>query len=170
MIRFVFAFSVTLFAMSPVLAQPVKDAPTAKHSVDDPETVVRGLYSEAVDGDALPMSQRLESLFLRERDYLEASGHPFDRLDFDWVVNGQDALITELGIETMEVPMRDYGDEALDQFDRKIVTASFKNFDSSTMIRYYWVRERSGWKLDDVTGHGEDSMNWTLSLLLAFGG
>ena len=70
MIRFVFAFSVTLFAMSPVLAQPVKDAPTAKHSVDDPETVVRGLYSEAVDGDALPMSQRLESLFLRERDYV----------------------------------------------------------------------------------------------------
>ena len=169
MIRFVFAFSVTLLAVSPVLAQPVKDVPTAKHSADDPETIVRSLYSAAVDGDALPMTQRLESLFLMERDYLEAKGYPFDRLDFDWIVNGQDALITELAIETLEVPMRDYGDEAVDQFDRKIVTASFKNFDSPTMIRYYWVRERSGWKLDDVIGYGEGRGIWTLSLLLAYG-
>lgn len=138
--------------------------------VSDPEAIVAALYSETDGGGELPMTQRLETLFLLERDYLEASGHPFDRLDFDWIVNGQDALITELAFETVDVPMRDHGDAAVDQFDRKIVIASFKNFDSPTSIRYYWIKERSGWKLDDVTGHSEDGMTWTLSLLLAYGG
>ena len=168
MIRYILALSAAALPFAPALAQSGEG--TIAMAAGDPEAVVRGLYADTADGDALPMTQRLESLFLLERDYLEASGHPFDRLDFDWMVNGQDALITGLAIETVDVPMRDYGDAAVDQFARKIVTASFKNFDSPTVIRYYWIKERSGWKLDDVMGHGEEGMTWTLSLLLAYGG
>lgn len=168
MIRYILALSAATLSFAPALAQSGEG--TIAMAAGDPEAVVRGLYADTADGDALPMTQRLESLFLLERDYLEASGHPFDRLDFDWMVNGQDALISALAIETVDVPMRDYGDAAVDQFDRKIVTASFKNFDSPTVIRYYWIKERSGWKLDDVMGHSEDGMTWTLSLLLAYGG
>lgn len=168
MIRYILALSAAALPFAPALAQSGGGA--IAMATGDPEAVVRGLYADTADGDALPMTQRLESLFLLERDYLEASGHPFDRLDFDWMVNGQDALITGLAIETVDVPMRDYGDAAVDQFARKIVTASFKNFDSPTVIRYYWIKERSGWKLDDVMGHGEEGMTWTLSLLLAYGG
>lgn len=166
MIKYIFALSIA--ALSPATAQPGDDA-AQEQAAAGPEDVVRGLYSETTGGGELVMTRRLETLFLLERDYLDASGHPFDRLDFDWIVNGQDALITELAFETVDVPMRDYGDAAVDQFDRKIVIASFKNFDSPTEIRYYWIKERSGWKLDDVTGHSEDGMTWTLSLLLTYG-
>ncbi len=170
MIKYIFALSVAALSISPASAQSGDDTATQEQAAAGPEAVVRGLYSDTVTGDELVMTQRLETLFLLERDYLEASGHPFDRLDFDWIVNGQDTLITGLAIETVDVPMRDYGDAAVDQFDRKIVIATFKNFNSPTEIRYYWIRERSGWKLDDVTGHSEDGMTWTLSLLLGYGG
>lgn len=147
----------------------------------DPVAAVRRLYTlldepivASPDGediaDPLPMTQRLESLFLLERDYLEASGHPFDRMDFSWVVNGQDSLITDMKITSVDVPIRDYGDRVVDQFPRKIVTASFKNFDDPTTIRYYWVQQRNGWKLHNATGTGDDGMTWTLSLLLEYGG
>ena len=147
----------------------------------DPVSAVRRLYAlldapivanpEAEgDADPLPMTQRLESLFLLERDYLDASGHPFDRMDFSWVVNGQDAVITDMEITAVDVPIRDYGDRVVDQFPRQIVTASFKNFGDPTVIRYYWVQQRNGWKLDNATGRGEDGMTWTLSLLLEYGG
>tara|TARA_R110000824_G_scaffold150891_4_gene321703 strand:- start:334 stop:846 length:513 start_codon:yes stop_codon:yes gene_type:complete len=170
MIKTIFALSVAALSLSPASAQPADSTAAQAQAAAGPESVVRGLYSDSITGDELVMTRRLETLFLLERDYLDASGHPFDRLDFDWIVNGQDALITGLAIETVDVPMRDYGDAAVDQFDRKIVIAAFRNFDSPTEIRYYWIKERSGWKLDDVTGGGEDGMTWTLSLLLAYGG
>jgi len=162
-------------SLSPAVAQTSKASGAAEtalpKTITDPEAAVRALYAEEQAArSSLAMTRRLESLFMLERDYLEASGHPFDRLDFDWTVNGQDARVTALTFETIDVPMRDYGDAAVDQFDRKIVHVAFRNFDSPTTIRYYWIKERSGWKLDDVTGDSDDGTTWTLSLLLAYGG
>lgn len=170
MVKYISALILASLLVPPAMAQSGDGAQTAEPAVSDPEAMVTALYSDTADRSPLPMTQRLETLFLLERDYLEASGYPVGRLDFDWVVNGQDALITDLAFETVDVPIRDYGKAAVDQFDRKIIIASFQNFASPTAIRYYWIRERSGWKLDDVTGDSEDGMTWTLSLLLAYGG
>jgi len=170
MVKYIAALILASLLISPAMAQPGDGAQAEEQAVSDPEAMVKALYSDTADRSLLPMTQRLETLFLLERDYLEASGYAVGRLDFDWVVNGQDALITDLAFETVDVPIRDYGEEAVDQFDRKIIIASFKNFASPTEIRYYWIKERSGWKLDDVTGDSEDGMTWTLSLLLAYDG
>lgn len=174
MIRAIATFTLLLatpvsLAMASEPAQTGADDPVF---VTDPVKAVEAIYSDDVKQQAqtLPMTQRLESLFLLERDHLEASGEPIGRLDFDWTVNGQDASISMLDITSVDVPMRDFGDAAVDQFERRIVTARFMNFDSEQIIRYYWIKQRNGWHLDDVTGQGEDSMTWTLSLLLAFGG
>tara|TARA_R110000824_G_scaffold999_10_gene5623 strand:- start:338 stop:850 length:513 start_codon:yes stop_codon:yes gene_type:complete len=170
MVKYISALILASLLIPPAMAQSGDGAQAEEQAARDPEAMVTALYADIIDRGALPMTQRLETLFLLERDYLEASGYPVGRLDFDWTVNGQDALITDLAFETVDVPIRDYGDAAVDQFDRKIIIASFKNFASPTEIRYYWIRERSGWKLDDVTGDSEDGMTWTLSLLLAYGG
>ena len=154
----------------PALAQNTGEAPSEMASASDPVATVKRLYGLETGnaGAGLPMTQRLERLFLLDELHLEESGEPIGRLDFDWVVNGQDALITDVKVTSFSVPLRDFGDEAVDQFERMIVTAEFKNFDSQMRLRYYWIRERSGWKLDDVASVGE--FPWTLSLLLAYGG
>jgi hypothetical protein len=102
--RFALGSAVLLSAVlvMPVLAFELQASAAANDNVGqaiDPVAAVRRLYAlldepivASPDGediaDPLPMTQRLESLFLLERDYLEASGHPFDRMDFSWVVNG----------------------------------------------------------------------------------
>lgn len=174
MIRLAATF--TLLVASPISGtlamNPAKEVESKVEMVSDPVVAVQSVYEENWKRGAmtLPMTQRLESLFLLERDHLKASGEPIGRLDFDWTVNGQDASISMLDITAIDVPMRDFGDEAVDQFERRIVTARFMNFDSEQIIRYYWVKQRNGWHLDDVMGQGEDSMTWTLSLILGFGG
>ncbi len=174
MIKVASAFALLLaIPVLPVMASaPVKETSDTPVLATDPLTAVEAIYSDDMKPSAngLPMTQRLESLFLLERDHLEASGEPIGRIDFDWTVNGQDASISMVDVTAMDVPLRDFGDAAVDQFERRIVTARFMNFDSEQIIRYYWVKQRNGWHLDDVTGQGEDSMTWTLSLLLAFGG
>mgnify|MGYP000698797543 CR=1 FL=1 len=174
MIRVPFAY-VLLSAIpaSPVMASaPVNDSAAVLVEFVDPLVTVKAIYSDDAKqpAESLPMTQRLESLFLLERDHLEASGVPIGRLDFDWTVNGQDASISMLDVTAIDVPVRDFGDAAVDQFERRIVTARFMNFDSEQVIRYYWVKQRNGWHLDDVTGQGQDGMTWTLSLLLGYGG
>lgn len=174
MIRTISAFALLLaIPMSPVIASnPAEEGATVPVAITDPLKAVEAIYSDDAkhSNKSLPMTRRLETLFLLERDHLEASGEPIGRIDFDWTVNGQDASISMLDVTAVDVPLRDFGDEAVDQFERRIVTARFMNFDSEQVIRYYWVKQRNGWHLDDVTGQGEDSMIWTLSLLLGFGG
>lgn len=174
MIRFAFALVAffTIPASSALALQPAEKASPALPMAADPVAAIEAIYNDDKDQGAsdLPMTQRLETLFLLERDHLEASGEPIGRIDFDWTVNGQDASISMVDITAINVPLRDFGDAAVDQFERRIVTARFMNFDSEQVIRYYWVKQRNGWHLDDVTGQGEDSMTWTLSLLLGYGG
>jgi hypothetical protein len=174
MIRMITAFALLLtIPMSPVIAsEPTNKSAAVLVEFNDPLATVEAIYSDDAKQSAksLPMTQRLESLFLLERDHLEASGEPIGRLDFDWTVNGQDASISMVDVTAVDVPLRDFGDAAVDQFERRIVTARFMNFDNEQVIRYYWVKQRNGWHLDDVTGQGEDSMTWTLSLLLGYGG
>lgn len=133
--------------------------------VEDPELTVRNLYPEPpmlADG-ILPLTPRLKDLFERDDRRVCELDTPIGRLDFDWVVNGQDFLISDVSVETVET----YAGLA-DEPDRKVVIAKFKNFDTANELRYYWEKADDGWRLDDVASVSE-RFPWTLSLLLEYG-
>ena len=133
--------------------------------VEDPALTVRNLYPDPpalADGE-LPLTPRLQQLFESDDRRVCELDTPIGRLDFDWVVNGQDFLITDVSVETVETYA---GLE--DEPERVVVIARFKNFDTPNELRYYWEKAEDGWRLDDVASVS-DEFPWTLSLLLKYG-
>jgi hypothetical protein len=160
-LRLLFVISILLFSANA----------TAKEI--SPETTVRWIYSEEQSDEAdagisdgmLPMTARLGDLFAEEEANSSAENGGIGRLDFGWMVNGQDAKIEALVVESETVVPLSPNHEP-----RKIVTAKFDNFGRPTEIRYYWIKHPDrGWLLDDVIGSGRGEESWTLSLLLGFG-
>jgi hypothetical protein len=50
---------------------------------------------------------------------------------------------------------------------RAVVTVSFHNFDQASLLSLALVREKDGWKVDDVASLGQGE-NWLLSWLLQY--
>lgn len=133
--------------------------------VEDPALMVRNLYPDAPERmeERVPLTDRLRALFIKENRITCETDNPIGRLDFDWVVNGQDALITEVSVESSD-QLAILEDEP----PRMVVTAKFKNFETPMELQFYWQKADDGWRLDDVTSVSGD-YPWTLSLLLAYG-
>jgi hypothetical protein len=120
---------------------------TPSLAFDDPRDVIWALYTpfmktgwEYVDPAPL-QSVGLNQLI--ELDRKDADGE-IGRIDFDPYVNGQDALIS--GVELTDVD--ELGGTAK-------ITVKFDNFSAPNTSIYSLVKERDGWKIDDVA-HLED--------------
>lgn len=148
--------------------------PLPLHAADPviPLETVESLYADCETEDQkieivdipLPMTAELGDLLAEDQARGNANGTGIGRLDFDWMVNGQDARITNLQIErTVVLP-------SADEPKREIITAQFNNFDDPARISYYWTyHDDRGWVIEDVTGWSQNGLVWTLSLLLKYG-
>jgi hypothetical protein len=109
---------------------------------DDPRDVIWALYTPLMKADWEYISpDPLQSLGLNqliELDRQDANGE-IGRIDFDPYVNGQDALIS--GVELADVDI--LGGTAR-------ITVRFMNFDVPNTNVFSLVKERDGWKIDDV--------------------
>lgn len=110
------------------------------------------------------MTPRLEDLLQRDDTRREVHDTPIARLDFDWVVNGQDALISNVKI-IGRLPDRL---RLEDESEQMVVTACFDNFGQPQVLDYYWQKAEDGWQLDDVVSR-TPGFTWVLSLLLEYG-
>ena len=137
-----------------------------------PEQAIRAIYETKSEtpGDCLQLSDRLILLFGAEEMRMEALDIPIGRLDFDWVVNGQDALITNVRVTAVEVSPAGPSDPP-----RQIVTARFDNFGEPQVIDYYWEQGPSheedypgDWGITEVVSRTQ-GFDWVLSLLLSHG-
>ncbi len=138
-----------------------------------PIEIVEQLYTESETGEQdaeivdipMPMTAELGDLLADDHSYGSINGTGIGRLDFDWMVNGQDASITNLEIKRVAVVAY-----SSDKPKREIIVAQFDNFDDPTRISYYWKYDADrGWLIEDVTGWSQDGLVWTLSLLLKYG-
>ncbi|WP_284124202.1 hypothetical protein [Parerythrobacter aestuarii] len=138
---------------------------TATRGIADPVETLRALYDEGMDIPQvdLPLTDRLYDLMLRDDWRRGVHDTPIARIDFDWIVNGQDALISDIEVEGTTPD----GLRLSDEPERMVVTARFKNFDTPNELDYYWEKGPHGWRLDDVVSRGE--RGWVLSLLLGYG-
>ncbi len=169
---FLIAASAALALATPAKAEEPGQCELVKSEVA-PLEFTRNLYGVAqADLDAclplperLPYSKRLAAAFAAEEARIDTYQEPIGRLDFDYVVDGQDALITEVEIKEYDVR----GGIPADP-DRKVVTAKFKNFGAPVSLSYYWVKEDGAWVVDEVVSDGSpDNRGWVLSLILDFG-
>ncbi len=113
----------------------------------------------------LPYSKRLAAAFDADEARAEANDDPIGRLGFDFVVDGQDALITDVQVKEQTL----YGAGPNDP-ERKVITARFKNFDMPVVLDYYWVKEDGAWAVDEVVARQSiGGQGWVLSLLLDYG-
>jgi hypothetical protein len=109
---------------------------------DDPKDVIWALYTPFTKSDweyvdpAPLQSVGLNQLI--EMDRKDADDE-IGRIDFDPYVNGQDALISD--IELTDTDM--LGGTAR-------IAVTFKNFDVENQAIFSLVKERDGWKIDDV--------------------
>ena len=158
------AAAMLVLPTAPLGAQSADEVDRAANGVADPVAAVRALYEDdCAVPDRIPLTPRLEALFRAEDERRELHDEPLGRIDFDWVVNGQDALISDVAVEGSEVSL------ALpDEPARMVVIARFANFKQPQELVYYWEKGADGWRLDDVVHRGEYA--WSLSLLLAYGG
>ncbi len=138
-----------------------------------PLEVVQQLYAKPETGDEnteivdipMPMSAELGDLLSDDQARGSINGTGIGHLDFDWMVNGQDAKITNLQIKRVAVTALSPDDPK-----REIIVAQFDNFDDPTRISYFWKYDADrGWLIEDVTGWSQDGLVWTLSLLLKYG-
>lgn len=119
-----------------------------------PDALVRLFYDEDLGilffSDDPEYATRLFSRELR-RILHEIEPDPYPgALDFDPVVNGQDASLTRIRIAPATVEGR-----------TATVDVSFKNFDTPVELTYYLVLETGAWRLDDIR-----SADWSLRSLL----
>ena len=146
------------FAASVVIAAPA----TAQRGVEDPRGFVENVYATALDGQGDPAanvySDRLRALFADESS---DAGGEIGRLDFDYWTSAQDYQVSNVRVTEEEV----YG-----RSDRRIVIASFLNYDVPVTNRFYFERVGGRWFLDDVRNVAAQAEGgWTLSLLLKYG-
>jgi len=134
-------------------------------ALETPKQVVEALYEQtpALPQRCLRLTQSLAAEFAADEVRSEVHDDPIGRLGFDWVVNGQDYLITNVRVRMSEVFA-----PGPDDPKRQVVTAYFDNFGSPQVIDYYFVIEDEGWALEEAVSRGE-GMQWVLSLLLRYG-
>lgn len=142
-----------MLAPVPALAAPAPGTP---------EAIMAAAY-KALEGDAeppyIPFSARLKALFAQEKR--EVPEGDLGRLDFDWLVDGQDSKVTATKITSRTVEFA---------ANRKIVVVRFKNFDKALENHFFWEKDAKGkWVLDDVRSIEPDGPGFTLSLVLKYG-
>ena len=126
---------------------------------NDPVNIVRGFYQQqqhldqfwSVDPATRSMlfSKRLAALFTsNQRKYGQVM------ITFDPIVNGQDALITDLVVNPSVIHR-----------NRAYVHVHFRNFGHDIAMVYHFIRERDGWKLDEIAAIGGEA-RWLLSDVL----
>jgi hypothetical protein len=133
--------------------------------IDDPVAFVTGVYAKlhAAEGAFGTNYQPPDDIYTPRLAALVAlemkdAGGEVGRLDFDFWVNGQDWVLSDVKVS---------GDLVPGAKDRKVVVAKFKNCGNSETIQFYFEKTARGWKLDDVRSVEKDS--WTLSLILKYG-
>lgn len=124
---------------------------------DDAVTLVRALYR--VHGEAEKTKQlawqppHRDRFFARRLAGLIAAATERNGVDFDFIYDGQDYEISELGF----VLVQKAG-------DRATVEARFKNFDAPKRLAYDLVREDEAWRIADIRALGRNG--WVLTKLL----
>jgi hypothetical protein len=139
--------------------------------VEDGETplqVVQWLYKpeprpDWSSGQCAAIGEALGNAYIEDAMRQRDLDDPIGRIGFDFIVNGQDALITQV-----EVTEEAVGFAGPQDPERTVITASFKNFDSPNIIDYYWVKQDDEWTLEEVVSRSPE-FPWVLSLLLKYG-
>lgn len=145
--RTVLALAALFFVSLPALA-----------AEGDPVSVVRELYR--VHGEYEKTKQQAwqpphrDRFFARALAAAIARAHRQNRIDFDFIYDGQDFQISELAIQ----PGPAAGGKAT-------VVATFKNFKEPKRLEYELVRERGAWRIAEI--RSREKPNWTLTKLLA---
>ncbi len=122
---------------------------TTMPSGPTPKQVVESLYNgkQALLADRPFLSKQLAAALAAE----EKGDNP--RLDFDPIVDGQDADITGLTLTSHETSVQ--GNKLI------VVNADFKNFDTATKVTYAFILEDGDWKLANIV-----TKDWNLLVLL----
>ncbi|BDA86720.1 hypothetical protein Sa4125_42620 [Aureimonas sp. SA4125] len=109
---------------------------------DSPKALLTALYAPYIaDGDTSDLtpffSDRLNGLYAE--DAAKTPVGEIGSLDFDPVIAGQDYAISKLQIGAPKI-----------QGDTAGVTVRFDNFDTEQELFYTLVKEKGGWKVDDI--------------------
>ena len=141
---------------------------------DDPKALVEAIYAPyqtpgaAADQDpAQYYSERLRGLvsghaakaagnLLDAQVSAENTGPVAPALSFNPFIDAQHSLLMDLAVG-----------EPVVQKNKALVTVSFTNFDTATLLSLSLVHDPDGWKVDDVASLGEGE-NWLLSWLLQY--
>lgn len=130
---------------------------------DDPKALVDAIYAPytalgvAREQDpAQYYSERLKGLVSANAAPSESGENAPPVLAFNPFIGGQQALLRDLNVGP-----------ATAREGKAMVTVSFTNFDSASLLAVSLVREESGWKVDDIASLGE-GQNWLLSWLLQY--
>ncbi len=151
------------------LAQPA----AAATRIDDPKTFITQVYAGLMKGQTEtgssdeatdpPDDIYTPALAKAFADETRESAGDLGRLDFFFWVNGQDWRLADVEITERGVWRRP---------DRKVVAASFKNFDQENSLVFYFQKVGGRWLIDDVESidvvEGEEGYAWTLSLILKY--
>jgi hypothetical protein len=125
---------------------------------EDPATVIRELYRVHAEGEKTKklawMPPHRERFFTRRLGGLIARAYQRNRIDFDFIYDGQDFQISELAIQ----PGRTAGGKAT-------VIASFKNFKEPKRVEYELVRENGAWRIAEIRSRQKPS--WILTQVLS---
>ncbi|MDF2116720.1 hypothetical protein PY365_14130 [Roseiarcaceae bacterium H3SJ34-1] len=159
------SFCLTLAASlsaSPLLAQaPAKETPVQIVTLIYKQSAGKsGKYDvpSAFSSRAI-RSRYFSKAFLGDVNRAEALSKKLDEpiLDFDPVTNSQEPSVNKLQITS----------ESEDD-NAAVVAATFYSFEDPKpmVVRYLFIREGSGWRLDDMTG-AHDADKWELRKMLA---
>lgn len=143
-----------------VLLAAAPMAATAQSLADDPEVYVASVYDrlrrqQPYQTPHALYTPRLQALWA---DMVKDAGDEVGRVNFDFWVNAQDADLSGFSFASEPVIQND---------DRRIVIARFRNFDRDETLAFYWEKIDGRWRLDDVESRGETA--WTLSVILKYG-
>ncbi len=151
-------------------AQPA----AAATRIDDPKAFITRVYADLMKGQTDTGANLDESVDPPDDIYTPSLQKAFDdedkesdgelgRLDFFFWVNGQDWRLSDVEVTERSVWRRP---------DRKVVAASFKNFDQESSLLFYFQKVGGRWLIDDVESidvvEGEEGSDWTLSLILKY--
>ena len=78
-------------------------------------------------------------------DDAEASKGEIGALDFDPIIDGQDYEITNLKIDVVEADL-----------SHATAAVSFLNFKKPTKLKMQLLKEKDGWRIDDIIWAGKD--------------
>jgi hypothetical protein len=136
-------------------------APQVSHAADrfdTPRALLEFAYKAYSTKDFSDNTQDLYSTGLKALFDADAARTPageIGALDFDVFVNGQDYQLSGLAIDDPVIS----GDKANE-------AVNFKNFDTAQSLQFYLLKQKDGWKIDDIESLTPDA-KWRLSELLA---